>query len=496
VFGLSNKIVIIDEVHACDSFMLRRLECALAWMRVLRVPVVILSATLAKAQRARLVAAYTGEASVGLGSTSTYPTVTVARPGRAVEVRGADAPREATRRDASVRSPTRGLSVSLHRGLMDDEAGHRTLARCALDATASGGCAALVVNTVSTAQDVFRALHAVMNEQGITNDGVHTTLFHARFPAWRRLELESSVLDRFGPPGSSTRPARAIVVATQVIEQSLDLDFDVMFSELAPIDLLLQRSGRLWRHERQGRTGTPTLHVLAPRSGTWNFGRSERIYARLHLLRTIGLLDARDSSGSSTVTLPDDIPLLVEAVHGEADVVFGSVPADLLAQARQEHEVAVTADRDHAVEFMIGAPEPREFRYPGHRVPMLDPEDEDAGLNALYPQRHKTRLERVPTEAILALTRAEDYQRAEEAWREQKRLDRGTLRALLSTRVSVPQYMLEGVPEAGPPVRGLRVLDLRGGRAGGILYDDVHGISYARRAEREVADRSAAVPPH
>src|SRR5690606_3975448 len=97
-------------------------------------------------------------------------------------------------------------------------------------------------------------------------------LFHSRFTVERRNEIENQVLSWFdkrsllpdGDPQKTQRPQKAILVATQVVEQSLDLDFDEMFTEIAPIDLLLQRAGRLWRHDRPGRQGTPTIHIALP----------------------------------------------------------------------------------------------------------------------------------------------------------------------------------------------------------------------------------------
>ena len=117
----------------------------------------------------------------------------------------------------------------------------------------NGGCAAVICNTVTRAQEVFQAIQKLEGEEKLCDDA-NLFLFHARFPmAWRE-EIEQKVLRMFGPgpekgKPNPDRPRRAIVVATQVIEQSLDLDFDVMISDLAPVDLLLQRSGRLHRHE-------------------------------------------------------------------------------------------------------------------------------------------------------------------------------------------------------------------------------------------------------
>ncbi len=99
------------------------------------------------------------------------------------------------------------------------------------------------------------------------------TLFHARFTLGDRLRIEEDVLRRFGKRSTAKDRRGQIVVATQVIEQSLDLDFDEMVSDLAPIDLVLQRAGRLRRRPRDergnpvdgpDRRGQPVLRVLTP----------------------------------------------------------------------------------------------------------------------------------------------------------------------------------------------------------------------------------------
>jgi CRISPR-associated endonuclease/helicase Cas3 len=94
-------------------------------------------------------------------------------------------------------------------------------------------------------------------------------LFHARFAMGDRLAIEERVLERFGRERPQRYPGGAVLVATQVVEQSLDLDFDLVVSDLAPIDLLIQRAGRLWRHmDRRPQSARPNSEprflVLSP----------------------------------------------------------------------------------------------------------------------------------------------------------------------------------------------------------------------------------------
>jgi len=179
---------------------------------------------------------------------------------------------------------------------------------------ADGGCVAIICSTVGRAQEVFQKLkyspHFVEDELG---------LFHVRFLFIDREEIEGNCIIRFGKPSDSKtdRPHRYILVATQVIEQSLDLDFDLMISDLAPVDLLLQRSGRLHRHEERTNRPVkfiqPTLWLITPAvddQGKVDFGDSGFIYDRHVLLRT--WLTLRDRT---TISLPATMDNLIETVY-------------------------------------------------------------------------------------------------------------------------------------------------------------------------------------
>lgn len=132
-------------------------------------------------------------------------------------------------------------------------------------------------------------------------------LFHARFVASHRGEIEKTISRCFGKTathGNGERPRRAILVATQMVEQSLDVDFDFLLTQIAPIDLLLQRSGRLWRHvehepDRPSGISGPSLDILLPARDSLAFDASEKVYARAILLRTFTALHRQ-----TTIKLP------------------------------------------------------------------------------------------------------------------------------------------------------------------------------------------------
>ena len=148
-----------------------------------------------------------------------------------------------------------------------------------------------------------------------------------------------------------------MVVATQVIEQSLDLDFDLMISELAPIDLLIQRAGRLHRHTRSGRPTPLSVRRLAlieappTRDGDPDFGPSSFVYRRFHLLRTHALLQSR-----SALQLPAETPQLIEAVYGEQELTLQVEAAARIEQARAEMEQAIQISHREAKKRLVPAP--------------------------------------------------------------------------------------------------------------------------------------------
>lgn len=298
LFGLAGKCVILDEVHAYDAYMTTLMERLLRWLAALGCPVMLLSATLPKERRHGLIEAYAPDAKLQ-GESAQYPRITVVRPD-AYEERHVEA------------DPARARTVKLDwmkEGDMVDEL-RRSLA--------NGGCAVVIRNTVGLAQRTYLELR-----DALAADGIEIELFHARFPFGRRAEIEEAALKRFGKDGGPTERNRQVLVATQVVEQSLDLDFDLMISDVAPVDLVLQRAGRLHRHQRGPRPAgvdKPRLLLIEPeikKNGIPDFGVSEKyIYARFVLLRSyIALNHAFQTAGA--IQLPDELEHFVEQVYGK-----------------------------------------------------------------------------------------------------------------------------------------------------------------------------------
>lgn len=286
LWGLSNRVVVIDEVHAYDTYTSELIVTLVRWLRALGSSVILMSATLPKDKRKEILEAY-GGCDV---ETDHYP--------RIYKVSGAQ-----TRLVKFKGDKSRTVSVTLQPFESDLEA----IVRLLEQRLERGGCAVCIVNTVDRAQALYQKF-----------GHLNPMLFHARFPAEDRMRLEDKVLRTFGKEATrenGQRPERAVLVATQVVEQSLDLDFDLMVSDLAPVDLLLQRAGRLWRHPRGDRPlAAPVLYVAELRhQGEMPDLRThywDKVYAPFILYKTWEIL-----KGLPQISLPTDIDPLVQRVY-------------------------------------------------------------------------------------------------------------------------------------------------------------------------------------
>lgn len=317
LFGLAGKVVVIDEVHAYDVYMREIIVALIKWLRALDCEVVLLSATLGRKWRNQLIRAYDPSAEL---EDVPYPSVTSIRPGynpRVIEI----AP------DAFHKE----IELELRRLQQDDCS--RAIAEAALKSVSDGGCAACVCNTVKRAQEVYRLIKEL-------DPSIDLRIFHAKYTRADRRAHEQSVVSAFGPEGN--RPQRAIVVASQVIEQSLDLDFDVMLTELAPIDLLLQRFGRLQRH-RRSRPAHPAARAIVfcpPALSPECFGTSAYVYEAVTLARSLLALEAHGTK----LIVPDEVQDLVEAVYGDRETLADAALEGLMAGWEKKADGDAVAD--------------------------------------------------------------------------------------------------------------------------------------------------------
>jgi CRISPR-associated endonuclease/helicase Cas3 len=303
LLGLAEKVIVIDEAHAYDAYVTEELLALLRFHRGVGGSAVILSATLTNNQREALSRCWQGTVNFGtpegwIPDETRYPLATVVGPSAmaATEI----APALWSRRQTPV------TLVDTPEAVLDGLAA--TLA--------AGGCATWVRNTVD---DVHAAAGIARGR------GLDPIIFHARFAQCDRQAIEAQIMARFGPHATQTERAGQLVIATQVIEQSLDIDFDQLASDLAPIDLLLQRVGRMRRHSgRQRPDGLgDVMLVLSPQpvedaSANW---LKSRLPGTAAVYRDHGVLwrTAREIKRRGAFAVPDDVRALVEVVHGGSD---------------------------------------------------------------------------------------------------------------------------------------------------------------------------------
>lgn len=309
LFGLAGKTVIFDEVHAYDTYMNVLFERLLGWLRALGANVVILSATLPSATRRRLIEAW--EDGVVRGDIQ-YPSVVhVTRAGTRIDDEFDVDPDEKSTHIECIRPEIENVVDQV------------------IDALVKGACVAIIVNRVDRAQELYRRIEHRQQETELRDNDLY--LLHSRFPIGRRSKIEDAVMERFGP----NRPhRRGVLVSTQIVEQSLDLDFDLMLTDLAPIDLLLQREGRLHRHERTRPAGfdEPRLRVLCPPAPDDAFPDVDSVgivYDRLMLYMTWLVLQK-----GKTWVLPRDYRALIDSVYN------ADAPSDLTPYQRDQWKEA------------------------------------------------------------------------------------------------------------------------------------------------------------
>jgi CRISPR-associated endonuclease/helicase Cas3 len=307
--GIAGKVLIVDEVHAFDPYMRHELATLLRFHAALGGSVILLSATLPEKLRKQLIDAFRDGLDVPAVSLTeqAYPLATIA---------GADA---VTETPCQARN---GLPRRVTVTRLSDAA---TAVAHIAAAVASGAAIAWVRNTVDDAIEAVALLRAA---------GIEPLLFHARFAMADRLAIERTVLRRFGRDGTKAERA-GVLVATQVVEQSLDIDFDLMVTDLAPADLLIQRAGRLWRHERGHPRCVPgpTLLVISPEpvvdpSANWikaALPGTAAVYGDHALLWR----SAREIFRRGAIVSPDDMRPIIEAVFDRG--AAGAVPAGLAA---------------------------------------------------------------------------------------------------------------------------------------------------------------------
>lgn len=343
LWGLANRVLILDEIHAYDAYTGTLLVHLLRWLLALGSSVVLLSATLSPSIRRKLAGVVGSDLPE---QEQPYPRLSIFCPGREIDQKHFEAD-PARRQTIWLQAISPDLSE-----MREALEGHLT----------RGGMGLALLNTVQRAQDLYRTFSEgeplERDGQRVGKrlpNGTEVLLFHARFPADRRQRREIHALETFGD--GANRTGRKILIATQVAEQSLDLDFDVIMTDLAPIDLLLQREGRLWRHTRTSRPVSKPVLLIAGLDGDEppSFGKPlwwGKVYREDILLRTWILL--RDGQ-RQTLTLPDEIDPLVQQVYEEQVVVLKCLEERMNKAVLAEGKAI--SHRQQANQAIIGLPD-------------------------------------------------------------------------------------------------------------------------------------------
>lgn len=344
--GMACSVVLIDEVHSYSPHMIAYLERLLTWLGSMQVPVVMLSATLPTALRQRLMGAWAGAAGVPvqLGQMQGYPRISALTDTGPVMAHPAPGP---------------SRQVHLVRGL-DEQ-------RLLQQVDVGGGVGLIVRNTVARAQQTYLRACQVLGQERVM-------LLHSRLIGTDRLARERALTAALGPNGD--RPEALVVVATQVVEQSLDIDADALLTDIAPADVLLQRIGRLHRHARPrpswaGQAQVGIEAVAEGEDGPRLDRSATAVYPAALLMATWAQLRER-----AVLQVPEQIPHLVEAMFS------AQVPAawqERYEQALVElAELEADAQRRAQVQ-MIPAPDGAARLFGLYRA-LLSPEQSEGGL--------------------------------------------------------------------------------------------------------------------
>ena len=296
--GFSNKVVIIDEAHAYSTYMNIYLDQALKWLGAYKVPVIILSATLPLKRRNELIKAYLLgqnkkskdiEKPMDFETEKSYPLVSFTDGNKIIQFK--DFEKTSSRRFEIIK--------------LDKNESENIAERIRKDSK-SGGVFGIIVNTVKKCQKLSKELIGIFGENKVE-------ILHSSFISTERIEKENNLLKTIGKNGK--RPDFKIIIGTQVIEQSLDIDFDVLYTDLAPIDLLIQRIGRLHRHKETKRPKNflnPKVYVMDSVSYDFDKG-STHVYQEYILMRTEFYLPGE-------IYIPKDVSDLVQKVYSDTDI--------------------------------------------------------------------------------------------------------------------------------------------------------------------------------
>ncbi len=296
-FALAGKVVILDEVHSYDIYTGTLIEKLCNELVKLGCTVLLLSATLTAERRNKLL-----NIDVEDNLLNSYPLITgKTEKGKVIL-------------PVEVEPPKPSEYQIVFSGIQDCYAS-------AIDVAQRGGCVLWICNTISNAQNVYSTLFDRKDSEPF-----EIGLLHSRFPFCQREELENHWMEILGRGNENRKPC--ILISTQIVEQSVDLDADMLITELAPTDMLLQRMGRLWRHRRENRPVENAVAAIISEEKSLQqlrdatskelkeiLGAKAWVYSPYILLKSLEVW----SDAVPLMTLPADIPDLLKNTYTESE---------------------------------------------------------------------------------------------------------------------------------------------------------------------------------
>lgn len=436
--ALAGRTVILDEVHAYDAYTGRLIERLIEWLAVAGADVVLLSATIPTSQAAQFINAYRSGCAAAAGvavepvdlAEFRYPSV-VHLPA------GCSGP-------ATIQ-PLEVSSYELHLEVLDAEAPEEIASAFVELLSARPPChAAVILNTVDAAQRVAQELLAA--------GGTDVHVLHSRMTARQRREATETVTNVFSRQRATTLERPAVLVATQVAEMSLDIDVDVMVSQLAPIASLLQRSGRLWRHDRGPRFGRRTLYITRRSPEHDRFPYGEGAIGRTWT----AVLEA---GTRTSIHVPGDVQALVDAGFDVSDSPGEAAAASSAATGAELNALPSPSRVSSVTEFTSkgsGGPSELMTRLGADSVGVLLLGQSRFAWTGELPTHPDVATQRELLDCVVPIQ------------------DRGPGRRLLRELTKAPPETWE---RSAPALSGLRLCALGDG-AGTVSLDDTLGVVF------------------
>lgn len=311
LLGVSRKVLIIDEIHSFSAYEAKLIQGLVKAHTALGGSTILLSATMPYVLRQDLVKAYCQGLKVEvprISTEATFPWVTQLGENSGL-IEQPVAPRKSVARTVNVEYCTDKQALwQLVEGKLKQ-----------------GKSVCWIRNTVDETIDCFD--EAKTRFAGLAK-GI--TLFHSRFCMNDRIVIETDVLKRFGKKSKQQDRAAQLIISSPILDQSLDVDVTVMISDIAPIDVLIQRVGRCCRHVRDisenpidgdlDQRGAPTLYLHGP-----EFTQApDTLWLRAFSTGTQAIyqdtariwLTVRTILAEGAITMPEKARHLIESVYG------------------------------------------------------------------------------------------------------------------------------------------------------------------------------------